>query len=110
MRMGLISGVKQTQQRKRIEIDRATEDVHEASPVGESLSAGSRSPKGYANIRLTVLGLPEKVSVQLRLVLRSHMRCKASTLSGHDPLKERHYIMYVFAGAVTEAAPTATGS
>jgi N-methylhydantoinase B/oxoprolinase/acetone carboxylase alpha subunit len=32
------------------------------------------------------------------LVLRSHVRCKTSMLGGHDPLKERHYIMYVFSG------------
>src|SRR5262245_41721 len=45
MRMELLSGVKQIQQRKRIEIDRGAEDVHEASPVGESLSGKVAVPK-----------------------------------------------------------------
>src|SRR5215510_6812755 len=54
-------------------------------PLVSPLVARSRSPKGYANIRLAVLSFPEKVSVQLRLVLRSHVRCKASTYASDDP-------------------------
>src|SRR4030095_11404044 len=63
--------------------------------LASPLVAGSRSPKRYANIRLAVLGLPEKVSVELRLVLRSHMRCKVARAHRRSGRRQREVMLVI---------------